>query len=171
MPPLLLYVHKMKLPNGVNFFILIPPMKLTDTTTYHNTLTQARAHRTLKTKLSSFLRPHNLTMMQWAIVGSLHKAGETGMRVSDLATQLDTSLAFVTTTLNVLEAKGVVERAHHALDNRAKVVHLTSDFIPKVEPIEKEVATKMREWLVPAVGREQLETYIDVIHKIANAEQ
>ena len=146
-------------------------MKLTDTTTYQNTLTQARAHRALKTKLSLYLRPHNLTMMQWAIVGSLYRAGETGMRVSDLANQLDTSLAFVTTTLNVLEAKNIVERAHHAQDNRAKVVHLTKDFSPKVPGIEKEVATKMRDWLIPAIGLDELEVYINVIDKIANAEQ
>lgn len=146
-------------------------MKPTDLTTYHNTLTQARAHRIIKTKLSYFLRPHNLTMMQWAIVGSLYKSGATGMRVSDLANQLDTSLAFVTTTLNVLEAKGIVERASHAQDNRAKVVHLTKDFMPKVDPIEAEIATKMRDWLMPVLGREQMETYLTVIHKIANSEQ
>ena len=146
-------------------------MKPTDQTTYHNTLTQARAHRIIKTKLSYFLRPHNLTMMQWAIVGSLYKAGDTGMRVSDLASQLDTSLAFVTTTLNVLEAKGVVERVSHAQDNRAKVVHLTKDFMPKVESIEKEVASKMSNWLMPVLGEEQLYTYLAVIHKIADVEQ
>jgi DNA-binding MarR family transcriptional regulator len=145
-------------------------MKLPDATTYHNTLTQARAHRALKTKLSYFLRPHNLTMMQWAIVGSLHKAGETGMRVSDLAAQLDTSLAFVTTTLNVLEAKNIVQRDHHAQDNRAKVVRLTEEFKPKVVVIEKEVAAKLRDWLIPAVGHDDLETYINVIHKIAALE-
>jgi len=146
-------------------------MKLTDMTTYHNTLTQARAHRIIKTKLSYFLRPHNLTMMQWAIVGSLYKAGDTGMRVSDLAGQLDTSLAFVTTTLNVLEAKNIVERVSHAQDNRAKVVHLTKDFTPKVEIIEKEIANKMSSWLMPVLGREQLNAYLDVIHKIANVER
>lgn len=90
------------------------------------------------------------------------------MRVSDLASQLDTSLAFVTTTLNVLEAKNIVERAHHAQDNRAKVVHLTAEFAPKVEVIEKEIATQMRDWLVPAVGLDEIETYINVIHKIAS---
>ncbi len=142
-------------------------MKLSDTTTYQTTLLQARAHRALKTKLSYFLRPHNLTMMQWAIVGSLYSAGTTGMRVSDLAQQLNTSLAFVTTTLNVLEAKGIVKRDHHAQDNRAKVVSLTEQFKPSVEAIEKEVAVKMRDWLMPSIGREDLETYVNVIDKIA----
>lgn len=145
-------------------------MKPTDMTTYHNTLTQARAHRIIKTKLSYFLRPHNLTMMQWAIVGSLYKAGDTGMRVSDLASQLDTSLAFVTTTLNVLEAKNIVERASHAQDNRAKVVHLTAEFRPKVETIEQEIAEKMSDWLVPTLGRDQVDNYLMAIHKIANSE-
>lgn len=145
-------------------------MKLTDTTTYQTTLTQARAHRALKTKLSYFLRPHNLTMMQWVIVGSLHDTGDTGMRVSDLAQRLDTSLAFVTTTLNVLEAKGIVSRSHHAQDNRAKIVRLTEAFRPQIDSIEKEVSKKLREWLVPSIGREELEAYMGVLDKIARAE-
>ncbi len=146
-------------------------MKLSDTTTYQTTLTQARAHRALKTKLSYFLRPHNLTMMQWAIVGSLHRSGDVGMRVSDLAQKLDTSLAFVTTTLNVLEAKGIVTRSSHAQDNRAKVVRLSDTFRPNVEIIEKEIAQKMRVWLESSIGRENLEVYVNVIDKIARAEQ
>src|SRR5690349_18561171 len=145
-------------------------MKFSDTTTYQTTLLQARAHRALKTKLSYFLRPYNLTMMQWAIVGSLHNSGETGMRVSDLAQQLDTSLAFVTTTLNVLEAKGIVQRANHAQDNRAKIVRLTDSFTPKIDEIEKEVATKLRDWLFPSIGKENLEIYLTVIDKIAKTE-
>jgi DNA-binding MarR family transcriptional regulator len=145
-------------------------MKLSDTTTYQTTLLQARAHRALKTKLSYFLRPHNLTMMQWAIVGSLYGAGSQGTRVSDLAHQLNTSLAFVTTTLNVLEAKGIVQRDPHAQDNRAKVVRLTDNFKPQVEAIEKEVAIKMRDWLMPSIGREGLQTYVNVIEKIAATE-
>lgn len=142
-------------------------MKLSDTTTYQNTLTQARSHRAIKTKLSYFLRPHNLTMMQWAIAGSLYQAGQTGLRVSDLAKKLDTSLAFVTTTLNVLEAKGIVHRDHHTQDNRAKVVRLTKEFADTVPAIEKDVADKMRDWMVPSVGLDKVETYIEVITKIA----
>lgn len=142
-------------------------MKLADTTTYQNTLTQARAHRAIKTKLSYFLRPHNLTMMQWAITGSLYQAGEAGLRVSDLAKQLDTSLAFVTTTLNVLEAKRIVHRDHHTQDNRAKVVRLTKEFAQKVPDIEKDVADKLRDWMVPSVGLDKVETYVEVINKIA----
>lgn len=146
-------------------------MKLSDITTYQTTLTQARAHRAIKTKMSYFLRPHNLTMMQWAIVGSLHGAGETGMRVSDLAQRLDTSLAFVTTTLNVLEAKSIVSRTSHAQDNRAKIVRLTDAFRPTVDSIEKEVSEKLQGWLVPSIGRENLEVYVNVIDRIARAEQ
>lgn len=146
-------------------------MKPSDTTTYQNTLTQARAHRALKTKLSYFLRPHNLTMMQWVIVGSLYEAGNTGTRVSDLADRLDTSLAFVTTTLNVLEAKGVVRRENHAQDNRAKIVFLTDDFTPKVPEIEKEINKKLQEWLSQAITREEFASYLGAMTKIASIPQ
>lgn len=110
-------------------------------------------------------------MMQWAIVGSLHRAGEAGMRVSDLAQQLDTSLAFVTTTLNVLEAKEIVTRSSHAQDNRAKIVRLSDTFRPNVELIEKEIAQKMQDWLETSIGQENVEVYVNVIDKIARAEQ
>ena len=146
-------------------------MKPSDTTTYQNTLTQARAHRALKTKLSYFLRPYNMTMMQWAIVGSLHEAGNKGTRVSDLASRLDTSLAFVTTTLNVLEAKGIVRRANHAQDNRAKIVYLTDEFVPKVDEIEKEIGTKLKEWLNQSVTDQEFVTYLGVMEKIASIPQ
>jgi MarR family transcriptional regulator, transcriptional regulator for hemolysin len=138
-------------------------------TTYQTTVTQARAHRAIKAKTSYFLREHNITMMQWAIIGSLYESGAAGMRVSDLATQLDTSLAFVTTTLNVLEAKGIVERKNHTQDSRAKLVHLTAAFAPKVSMIEKELSVKFREWLVPAIGNEDLATYMRVLGKIAQS--
>ena len=93
------------------------------------------------------------------------------MRVSDLANRLDTSLAFVTTTLNVLEAKGIVSRNSHAQDNRAKIIRLTDMFRPQVDGIEKEVAQKLHGWLVPSIGLEDLEVYVNVIDKIARTEQ
>ena len=91
------------------------------------------------------------------------------VRPNSLAHQLDTSLAFVTTTLNVLEAKNIVSRANHTQDNRAKIVRLTPEFEPKVAIIEEELSTKLCGWLVPAVGREDLTTYIKVLGKIAKA--
>lgn len=142
-------------------------MKISELTTYQTTVLQAKAHRAIKTKTSYFLRDHNITMMQWAIIGALYASGDSGMRVSDLASQLDTSLAFITTTLNVLEAKGVVERTSHAQDNRAKIVRLTKDFEPKVKEIEEGLGAKLREWLVPVVGRENLDVYVTVLDKIA----
>lgn len=93
------------------------------------------------------------------------------MRVSDLAQRLDTSLAFVTTTLNVLEAKGIVSRSSHAQDNRAKIVRLTDAFRPRVDGIEKEVSDQLQGWLIPAIGRENLEVYVSAIDKIARTEQ
>ena len=144
-------------------------MKITELTTYQTIITQARANRVLKSRTSYFLRSYNITMMQWAIIGSLSAGGKDGMRVSDLAHQLDTSLAFITTTLNVLEAKNIVSRASHEQDNRAKIVHLTPEFEPKVAAIEKELGKKMCDWLIPAIGEDDLLTCIQVLGKISTA--
>lgn len=142
-------------------------MEFTQTSTYQCAVIQARAHRALKAKLSYFLKGHNLTMMQWAIIGVLAEAGKTGMRVSDLASLLDTSLAFITTTVNVLEAKRMVKRTSHGDDNRAKIVTVTDSYKPKVIALEKTLHTQMDEWLKTVVSQKDMASYLRVAEEIA----
>ncbi|MGH7196609.1 MAG: MarR family winged helix-turn-helix transcriptional regulator [Candidatus Saccharimonadales bacterium] len=144
-------------------------MDVTQMTTYQAAVIQARAHRVLKTKISYFLRDHGLTMMQWSIIGFVHQAGPQGIRISDIAHELDTSLAFITTSINVLEAKGFVKRDSHAHDNRAKLVRLTDDFQPKVAEIEKDLRKKASGWIRTAVTNDDIVTYLRVLTQIAKA--
>lgn len=135
--------------------------------TYQTAVTQARAHRAFKTRLAALLRPHNITMMQWSIIGMLADAGKSGLRISDIAHSLDTSLAFITTTVNVLEAKGAVQRTIHGRDNRAKLVRLTDSFRPQVAKIEKEIGVAFYEWLATSINKEGLAVYLQVLEQIA----
>lgn len=145
-------------------------MIFTDVTTYQTTVTQARAHRALKTHVSYFLREHELTMMQWSIIGLVYQAGDSGVRVSDLAKLLDTSLAFITTTVNVLQAKEMLERSTHEQDNRAKIVRLTKLFRPRVSVIEQELHQKLFDWLQSVTGQRDLATYFKVLGNLAKAD-
>jgi DNA-binding MarR family transcriptional regulator len=142
-------------------------MKHTSLPTYQAVVLQSRAHRAIKESLTRLLRDHGITMMQWSIIGLISDAGKNGMRISDLAHKLDTSLAFITTSVNVLEAKGLVHRVGHAKDNRSKLVHLNPDFAPRVATIEAELSKKQMADIYQSISPSDLATYFNVLGALA----
>ena len=144
-------------------------MNTSDLTTYQAVVLQSRAHRAIKTQLTQLLKRHGITMMQWSILGLVADAGENGMRISDLAHALDTSLAFITTSVNVLEAKGFVVRAGHAHDNRAKLVRLSEQFAPQVAEIEQDIAAQQQAGLYDGIDSKDLAVYLRVLRQFAKA--
>jgi DNA-binding MarR family transcriptional regulator len=145
-------------------------MEFSSTPTYRMAVMQSRANRAFKLKMAQLLRQHNLTMMQWTIIGLVQDGGKAGLRISDLAAELDTSMAFVTTTVNMLEAKGTVQKTSHERDSRAKLVRITEGFKGKVKSIEKDLHSHIEKWLADKVGVKDLETYRKVLNAIAEAE-
>ncbi len=136
-------------------------------TSYQAAVIQSRAHRVIKEQLAQSLREHGITMMQWSIIGLVSDSGKQGMRISDLAKVLDTSLAFVTTSVNVLQAKNILYRDQHASDNRAKVVRLNVVFAPKVKSIEANLAKHQKAGVFSQLDPVELETYFKVLRQIA----
>lgn len=145
-------------------------MRLSNTPTYRAAVIQSRANRAFKSKMSDLLKAHNITMMQWTIVGLVSDAGKDGLRISDLAIELDTSMAFITTTVNMLEAKGMVQKSSHDRDSRAKLVRLVETFQPKVTEIEKDLHGHIQKWLGEKVNAKDLATYFTTLELIAKAE-
>lgn len=129
---------------------------------------QSRAHRAIKSHLTGSLKDHGITMMQWSILGLVADAGQNGMRISDLAHALDTSLAFITTSVNVLEAKGFVQRAGHSQDNRAKLVRLSSEFASKVASIEADLGKRQQSKLYADIDEKDIAAYFRVLEHFAN---
>lgn len=142
-------------------------MNNSELTTYQAVVLQSRAHRAIKTHLTEMLKEHGITMMQWSILGLVADANEQGVRISDLAHALDTSLAFITTSVNVLEAKGFVVRAGHTQDNRAKLVRLSEDFAPKVAKIESDLGAKQQDFLYSNVDTKDIDVYFKVLRQFA----
>lgn len=142
-------------------------MRLSTTPTYRSAVTQSRANRAFKAKMSHLLKQHNVTMMQWTIIGLVGDAQKDGLRISDLASELDTSMAFITTTVNMLEAKGIVQKTSHERDSRAKIVRLSDDFRPKVAAIEADLNAHIQKWLTEKVNAKDLATYFAVLNTIA----
>lgn len=145
-------------------------MRPANTPTYRAAVTQSRANRAFKSKMSDLLKSHNITMMQWTIVGLVSDSGKDGLRISDLANELDTSMAFITTTVNMLEAKGMVQKSSHERDSRAKLVRLVATFKPKVAEIEKDLHSHIQKWLAKKVNAKDLATYFATLNIIAQAE-
>jgi DNA-binding MarR family transcriptional regulator len=145
-------------------------MRLSNTPTYRAAVTQSRANRAFKAKMSDLLKGHNITMMQWTIIGLVNDAGKDGLRISDLAGELDTSMAFITTTVNMLEAKGIVQKTSHDRDSRAKLVRIVAAFQPKVTEIENDLHSHIQKWLGQKTSAKDLATYFAVLNVIAEAQ-
>lgn len=142
-------------------------MKFTDIPTYRAAVAQSRAQRALKIKVSELLKTHSITMMQWSIIGLVFESGKDGMRISDLAKELNTSMAFITTIVNMLEAKSVVEKTNHERDSRAKVVRLSESFKPKVKEIETQMHSQLDTWLNTRADKNEIGTYFTVLNRLA----
>jgi DNA-binding MarR family transcriptional regulator len=143
-------------------------MNLAKVPTYHAGIAQSKAYRVLRQFMGELLRNYNLTMMQWSIVGLVYDAGASGIRITDLARQLDTTMAFVTTNINMLVAGGYVQRTVDAKDTRSRIVAINPDAQAKVIKIEQELRASMRDVLYKEIDPTDLASYVKVLNQIAN---
>lgn len=137
-------------------------------TTYQSGVVQASAHRLINRVVSDYLLQYGLTAMQWFIVGFIYDAGTNGIRLSDLTKKLDTTLPFITNSVNLLESKGIVKKLTHSGDSRIKLVLVTESFRPQVDEIETGLRNHLRQTLYreDGISRQELQDYIAVLYKI-----
>lgn len=137
-------------------------------TTYQSGLAQAAAHRIINRVVSDFLLQYGLSAMQWFMLGAIFDAGPTGLRLSDLTRRLDTTLPYVTNSINLLESKGMVRKIAHAGDSRIKLVSIAPGYRKTIDIIEAGLRDHLREVLYGEdhITREELQTYITVLYKI-----
>lgn len=137
-------------------------------TTYQSGIAQASAHRIISRIISDFLLQYGLSSMQWFIVGHIYDAGSSGVRLSDLNRRVQTTLPYITNTINLLESKGIVKKVSHSGDSRIKLVSIHESYRPTVEEIEQSLRTHMRQKLYreDGISRDELNDYIAVLYKI-----
>lgn len=140
---------------------------LSELTTYQVGAMQAAAHRALKKHGDELLKEYNLTSMQWHIIGTILDTEPQGIRSSELANALDTTMAFLTHNVNLLEARGILERTENKKDARSHYIRVTSKFKPKCATIEDALRRKLRSSIYSKVSPEELHTYIKAIAKFA----
>lgn len=141
---------------------------LANITTYQSGVAQASAFRVVKHHTSHLLKDYNLTSMQWFTVGTVLDAGSEGVRISDLAKQLDTTLAYMTTTVNLLESRGILTKRAHQYDARTKLVAVNPKYKKTCTKIEEALRVRLREVLYKNITPEELKIYIQVLYKIGS---
>jgi DNA-binding MarR family transcriptional regulator len=137
-------------------------------TTYESGVVQSTAYRVLGKHVTEILKKHDVTMMQWFVLGTIYSSGTGGIRLTDLAKKVDTGLPFLTNLINLLERKNMVYRVSNQEDSRSKFVVVTPDFSRKCRTIEADLREGLRESLYKHISREDLATYIKVLYQIAS---
>lgn len=138
--------------------------------TYKSGLLHTKAYRIIHTHTSAVLDEHNLSMPEWTLLGLLLEY-KNGIRLSDIASNLDVEPPFATNLVDQLEKKGLVARLEDSKDHRAKRIVLTPKgklLVPKVESLVKERMKK----LFKGAWYPEIMTYINVLKAIiANDER
>lgn len=142
-------------------------MDISKITTYQSGVAQSSAYRNLNKLFSELLKDHNLTCMQWFVIGTIYDAGDEGIQLSHLSEKLQTGLPFITNTINLLESKGIVERKGSPTDSRAKRVSIRPEYIRECEQIEIDLRSRMRSSIYASISPSDLRTYIRVLYQLS----
>lgn len=145
-------------------------ISLTNVTTYQAGVAQATAHRLLQKYCDKVLRPYGISKMQWLIVGTVLDAGSKGIRISSLADRLGTTMPYMTTSIKMLELKGVLVRSHNAQDSRSKLVTVSQDFEPKCGEIEQVLRDALRASIYGNINPEEFRVYMKVLFELCRVQ-
>lgn len=139
---------------------------LADVTTYQAGIVQANAYRILKQAVNNYLQPYSLSMMEWFALGTIRDTGRDGIRPTELAKTLQTTMPYTTTLLHTLEAKEWIERTESPADNRVKLVRLADGADSSCKKIEADLRAKMRDHIYSRITRDDFATYIRTLYSL-----
>jgi DNA-binding MarR family transcriptional regulator len=141
--------------------------KLAELSTASAGIAEARVHRRLKKEFSNYLKPYNLTAMEWFVIGFLHEHSSNGVQLSEIAKHLQTTLPYLTNMLNELEIKGMLVRIDHTGDGRAKIVRLLPVANQLYNSAEQDLRAKLRTLVYDQISIEDFTIYMRVMYQLA----
>ncbi len=139
---------------------------LSEITTYQAGVAQSAVHRLLQKVCDDYLQRYGISKMHWLIIGTVLDAGEEGMRLTELAEKMQTGMPYLTTTINLLESKGMLNRVVSEHDARAKAVTVSKSFAKKCPEIELELRKRLRETVYAKVSTQDFTTYMRVLYSL-----
>lgn len=146
----------------------IPPIELSDVTTYQSGVIQSAAIRKLNRFIASFLETYDITTMEWFIIGTVYDAGNEGMSLTDLKNKLGTTMPFITNSVKTLLAKKVLVKSLDSDDARIKIVAISPGYRATCGEIEAYLRAKMRELFYRNITPEELKIYVNVLYKMSD---
>ena len=147
--------------------IFVDGDNLKDITTYQVGAIESAAHRAIRQHKDSLLRDYDITGMDWYIIGLVSDSGKEGIRTTDLAEKLGTTMGFLTKAVNLLDAKKILRRTANVKDARSHYIVLNPSYRKTVDEIEAALRVKLRETVYSSVTPEELLTYVKVIEKFS----
>lgn len=123
-----------------NIFQSMPPHRVG--------ILQSRANRNILEFRENILREYGLSSPEWFVLGCVASEAEgLGVKVGEIATELDVQPTYVTGLLRKLKAKELVYPRTDDQDRRVRIVALTKKGKAVVEAIDKDVIEQSGEWL------------------------
>ena len=130
---------------------------------YQTAITEGKAYRILRAKVSESLAAFNLSMPEWTLLGQLYDTP--AIRLAELATFLGVEAPLVTMLVKQLEEKGLLTMQNDPTDSRAKLITLTDrgrDILPQIE----KVVRRNLEPLLVGISVEEMKTYCKVLQTV-----
>lgn len=143
---------------------------LSSITTYQAGVIQAYMHRRLQKVCDEILRPFGISKMQWLIIGTVLDAGKDGIRLSDLAEKVGTTMSYLTNAVNLLESRGILVRRDNTQDTRSKLIVVDGRFKSKCNEIEVTLRDGLRKTIYSEVDPQEFRVYMKVMAKLATVE-
>lgn len=140
---------------------------LASITTYQIGVMQSSVHRSLQKQSDQILKPYGITKMHWLIIGVVMDKGKSGIRITELAEALGTTLPYLTTTINLLQSKNILCRVHNSKDSRSKLITIHADFVSQCEKIEQAMHDELQKTMYANIDPQDLRTYMKVLYQLS----
>ncbi len=129
------------------------------------------AHATVVGRLDRELaRTAGLSLNQFEVLAWLRRAGERGMRMSDLASRVVLSRSGVTRAVDQLERKGLVERCVFEGDKRGSLATLTAEGKAFLRRVTRTHLDDLREHFLSHMSRSELKQLASTMEAILDGE-
>ena len=122
----------------------------------------------MRALIAERLNGHDVTMMEWLLLGVVSRGKSSGLTMSEIANTLQVTLPQVTALVNKLLPLKLIKQKSANNDRRSRVVTVTSKGQLALEDANKALDTAMNQ-LLGTVPKEQLQVYLSTLERIISA--
>lgn len=141
---------------------------LNQTRSYKIGMADMLCSRRLNTLRQQTLTGHDLTTMEWFVLGTIydaHRAG--GIRITDLATRFKVKSTYITAVVNSLKQKNLANAYVDKEDARARLVVVTKKGIEQVPVIDRELQSATEQLLSGIVNEKDFAAFLRTVKELA----